>query len=47
MEFIGGLFILWLLGCAVFSLIMRASGKGEAVDNMANGMMSWFFNKLK
>ncbi len=47
MEFIGGLFFLWLVGCCVFSLAMRAAGRGDVPDNMAKGMTSWWLNKLK
>ncbi len=47
MEIIGGIFIVWLVGCAVFSLVMRASGKGDVPDNMAKGMTSWWLDKLK
>jgi hypothetical protein len=47
MEIIGGIIILWLVGCAVFSLVMRASGKGDVPDRMAKGMTSWWLNKLK
>ncbi len=47
MEIIGGIFILWLVGCAVFSLFMRARGKGEEVDKAATNMVVWWMRMLK
>jgi hypothetical protein len=43
----GTVFVVIILGICAFSLAMRATGKGDVPDNMAKGMMSWWFNKLK